>query len=56
MILTVLFHFELDKIIKVDPAITFVNAFYRFCHVELEQIIKADPAITFFNDFYRFVI
>ena len=44
-------HFELDKIIKVDPAIIFVNKFDCFSHFELEQIIKVDPAITFCNDF-----
>ena len=38
----------------MDPAITFVNDFDRFCHFELEQIIKVDPAITCFNDFNRF--
>ena len=46
-------HFELEPIIKVDPAMTFFNDFDRFCHFELEQIIKF-PAITFFNDFYSF--
>ena len=44
-------HFELEQIIKVDPAITFFNDFDRYCHVELDKIIKVDPAITFFNDF-----
>ena len=47
-------HFELEEIIKVDPAITVFNDFHPFCYFELEQIIKVDPAITFFNDFDRF--
>ena len=47
-------HFELEQIIKVDPAITFFNDFARFCHFELEQIIKVDPAIIFCNDFDRY--
>ena len=54
MILKVFCHFELDKIITVDPAINSFYDFDCFCHFELEQIIKVDPAITFFNDFDRF--
>ena len=46
--------FELEQIIKVEPAITFFYGFDRFCHFELEEIIKVDPAITFFNDSDRF--
>ena len=52
MILTVCCHVELERIIKVDPAITFFNDFDCCCHFELDKIIKVDPAITLFNDFY----
>ena len=51
MILNRFCHFGLDKIIKVDPAITLFDDFNRFCHFELETIIKVDPAITCFNEF-----
>ena len=51
MILIVFVILRLEKIIKVDLAITCLNDFDCFCHFELEQIIKVDPAITFVNDF-----